>query len=106
MATIVLFGLSIYPYGLAVAGAALLSLLLAVRNFRKAQLDVNLLSWFAPLALLLGFLGARVSFCLAAFDWVSQEGAGFFFQFTRGGYMLSGAIAGCVLALWLSGRIF
>lgn len=105
MATIDLFGLSIYPYGLAVAGAALLSLLLAVRAFRKAHLDVNALSWFAPLALVLSFLGARLAFCLAAIDWVSQEGAGFFFQFTRGGYMLYGAAAGCALALWLSCRI-
>lgn len=100
-----LFGLTIYPYGLATAAAAVLSLLLAVCCFRKAKLDVNLLSWFAPLAIVLGLLGARIGFCLAALDWVSQDGPGFFFQFTRGGFMLYGALAGCVLALVLACRI-
>lgn len=100
-----LFGLTIYPYGLAVAIAAIVALLLAVRAFRKSGLDVNALSWFAPLALVLGLLGARAGFCLAAFDWVAQDGPGFFFQFSRGGYMLYGALAGCALALVISCRI-
>lgn len=105
MATIDLFGLTIYTYGLATAAAAVIALLLAVRTFRKVHLDVNVLSWFAPLALVLGLLGARAGYCLAAWDWVSQEGAGFFFEFTRGGYMLYGALAGCALALLIACRI-
>ena len=59
------FGLILYPYGLALAGAAVIALLLAAWSFRKAKLDVNILSWFAPLAVVLGFLGARLGFCLA-----------------------------------------
>ena len=99
------FGLTLYPYGLAVAGAAVIALLLACLSFRKSRLDINLLSWFAPLAIVLGLLGARAGFCLAALDWVSQDGPGFFFQFSRGGYMLYGALAGCMLALWIACRI-
>lgn len=100
-----LFGLTIYPYGLAVAGAAVVALLLAAWNFRKAKLDVNLLSWFAPLAVVLGVLGARVGFCLAAWDYVAQDGLTFMLEFTRGGYMLYGALAGCVIALVIACRI-
>lgn len=98
-------GLTIYPYGLAVAGAAVIALLLAASNFRKARLDVNVLSWFAPLAIVLGLLGARVGFCLAAWDYVAQDGLGFIFEFTRGGFMLYGALAGCVLALVIACRL-
>lgn len=105
MATIDLFGLTIYPYGLVVVAAAVIALLLAVRTFRKTALDVNMLSWFAPLAIVLGLLGARAGFCLAAWDWVAQDGPGFFFEFTRGGYMLYGTLAGCALALLIACRI-
>lgn len=100
-----LFGLTLYPYGLAVAGAAVVALLLAVWNFRKAKLDVNILSWFAPLAIVLGLLGARLGFCLASFDYVAQDGLGFVLEFTRGGFMLYGALAGCVVALVIACRI-
>ena len=100
-----LFGLTLYPYGLAVAGAAVVALLLAAWNFRKAKLDMNLLSWFAPLAIVLGVLGARVGFCLAAWDYVAQDGLTFMLEFTRGGFMLYGALAGCVAALVIACRI-
>ena len=100
-----LFGLTLYPYGLAVAGAAVVALPLAVWNFRKAKLDVNILSWFAPLAIVLGLLGARVGFCLASFDYVAQDGVSFVLELTRGGFMLYGALAGCVVALVIACRI-
>lgn len=99
------FGLTMYPYGLAVAGAAVVALLLAAWSFRKAGLCVNILSWFAPLAIVLGVLGARVGFCLAAWDYVAQEGFGFIFNFTSGGFMLYGALVGVVLALVIACRI-
>ena len=99
------FGLTIYPYGLAVAGAAVVALLLAGWNFRKAKLNVNLLSWFAPLAIVLGVLGARVGYCLAAWDFVIQDGLGFVLEFTRGGFMLYGALVGAAAALIIACRI-
>lgn len=98
-------GLIIYPYGLAVAGAAVVALLLAGCCFRKAKLDLNLLSWFAPLAIVLGVIGARVGYCLAAWDYVAQDGLSFVLEFTRGGFMLYGALAGCVAALLIACRI-
>ena len=98
-------GMTLYPYGLAVAGAAVIALLLAARNFRKARLDMKLLSWFAPLAIALGLIGARAGFCLAAWDYVAQDGLGFIFEFTRGGFMLYGALAGCVIALVIACRL-
>lgn len=97
--------MTIYPYGLSLAIAAAIALVLSGFSFRKAAIKADALSWFALLALPMGFLGARLAYCLAALDWVVQEGFGFFFQFSRGGYMLYGAIFGGALALWLTSRI-
>ena len=105
MTTIELAGITVYPYGLALAAAACCALLLAAKNFRKGAVPRGTLSWFAVLALPLSLLGARLVYCLATLDWVLQEGFGFFFQFTRGGYMLYGALFGGALALWLTARI-
>lgn len=105
MEPISILGLTVYPYGLAVSAAAALCLALAALSFRRMKADARVLSWFAPLAVALGLLGSRAGFCLAAFDWVAQDGPGFFFQFARGGYMLYGTLAGCALALLISCRI-
>ncbi|MGN0779332.1 MAG: prolipoprotein diacylglyceryl transferase family protein [Aristaeellaceae bacterium] len=105
MTTIQLGILTLYPYGLALAVAAALALLLAGLSFRRAGIRADALSCFALLGLPLMVLGARLAYCLAALDWVAQEGVGFFFQLTRGGYMLYGAVAGGALALGLTARI-
>ena len=42
---------------------------------------------------------------MSAIDWVAQEGIGFFFRFTSGGYLLYGAAAGAVLAMLLTARV-
>ena len=97
--------MTIYPYGLSLAIAAAIALMLGGFSFRKASIKADALSWFAVLALPMGFLGARLAYCLATLDWVLQEGFSFFFQFTWGGYMLYGALAGGALALWLTSRI-
>lgn len=94
-----------YPYGLAMAAASAVALLLSVRSFRRAGLKGDVLSRVAGLAVPLGFLGARLGYCLAALDWVAQEGFLFFFQFSRGGYMLYGALAGGLLAAALAARL-
>lgn len=105
MTTINLASLAIYPYGLALAAAAVIALVMSHFAFRKAQLKPDALSWFAMLGIPMALLGARLAYCLATLDWVIQEGFGFFFQFTRGGYMLYGALLGGLLALWLTSRI-
>ncbi|MGN0745259.1 MAG: prolipoprotein diacylglyceryl transferase family protein [Aristaeellaceae bacterium] len=105
MTSIHLGSLTLYPYGLALCAATALALGLAALAFRRNGLKAGALSWFGLLAIPLGILGARLAYCLAALDWVVQEGFGFFLQLTRGGYMLYGALGGCALALWLTARI-
>lgn len=105
MTTIHLGSLTLYPYGLALCAATALALAFSALSFRRGGLKAGALSWFALLGIPLGVLGARLAYCLAALDWVMQEGFGFFFQLSRGGYMLYGALAGCALALWLTARI-
>ena len=97
-------GITIFPYGLAIAAAAAVALILAAAGFRRAGLSGDALSLFAVLALPLGFLGGRLGYCLAAWDWVKQEGISFFFQFSRGGYMFYGALAGGLLAAALAAK--
>ena len=105
MTTMHLGSLTLYPYGLALCAATALALALAGLAFRRHGLKAGALSWFALLGIPLGVMGARLAYCLAALDWVMQEGFGFFLQLNRGGYMLYGALAGCALALWLTARI-
>lgn len=89
-----------YPYGLGIAAAAVVALILAALSFRRAGLHGDALSRLAALAIPLGFLGARLGYCFAA-----QEEIGFFFQFSRGGYMLYGALAGGLLAAALTAKL-
>ncbi len=99
------FGLTVYPFGLCMAGIAVFALLLAARNFSRAGLPSGALSWFALLGVPLMFVFARAAFCLASMDWVSQEGVSFVWDFSRGGYMLYGAILGAMLSLLLTAKI-
>ncbi len=82
-------------YGLCLALgclAALIWLFLRTRSLGKDRV----LS-FALLALLLGFLLARLGICLVSQGWYLFR-ENFFFNFARGGFMLYGALAGVVLA--------
>ena len=102
MQTLQFAGLTLYPYGLALCAGTILALLLARCAFRRAGIRPGALSCFTLLAIPLALLGARAAYCLAALDWVMQEGFSFFFQLTRGGYMLYGAVLGGVIALLLT----
>lgn len=97
--------LTVYGYGLALAAAAILSLLLARRQLRGAGLREGTLSWFAVLGVPLGVLGARLLYCLVRLPWFLEKGWGYFFRLTQGGFMLYGALLGCLLAAWLAARI-
>lgn len=68
MQTIQLLGMSFYPYGLAVAGAAAAALLLAAILCRKDERMSRAVSWFAVLAVPLGVAFARLGYCLASYD--------------------------------------
>lgn len=94
-----------YLYGSSVAAALLLSLLLMEYIKKKYGLKQGTVSWFAVLALPLGFLLARAGWCLSSVNWLKEQGVLFFFQFQKGGYMLYGALAGALLAALLTAKI-
>ena len=96
---------TIYYYGLAVACAALLSILLAVHTHRKQKLPAGTLSWFVLLCIPLSVLCARLGYCLIRFGWFSQKGIGWFFRFEQGGYVLYGALAGGALAALITSLV-
>ena len=58
---------------------------------------------FALLALPLGFLAARLGQCLVSQGWYLLR-ENYFFNFSRGGFMLYGALGGMVLAAWIAER--
>lgn len=95
----------VYPYGLALAAAAAFALLYMTRQAKRDTLKSGTAGRFALLALPLGLIGARLGYCLVSIDWVLEHGIGSIFQLTRGGFMLYGALLGCVAAAALVGRI-
>lgn len=89
-------------YGLCVALGVLAALLWLSRRTRDTW-KPGTVSRFALLALPLGFLFARLGICLVSQGWYLFR-SDFFFNFSRGGFMLYGAMAGCVLAAWITAR--
>lgn len=96
--------LTVYPYGLAVALAAGIGFLFMKAQAGKTGLKSGTVSTFSVLALVLCPLLARAGWCLSSFGWFVQQDALFFFRFTRGGFMLYGALIGCVLSAVLAGK--
>lgn len=105
MEPINLLGLTVYPYGLAVALSAVSALLLAGALARRARLKPGTLSYLALLAVPLAVLLARALYCLICLDWFLQKGLGYFFRLTEGGFTLYGALLGGLLAAFLTARI-
>ncbi len=103
--TIDLLGLPFQAFGLSLAAAAVIALLLSARNYARAGVRPGALSWAAMLGLPLMVLFARLGYCVAEYEWVSMEGLSFVFDFTQGGYMLYGAVLGMMIALLLTSRI-
>ena len=97
--------MTIYPYGLCVAGAAVLALLLAAYIMKKAALKSGTLSWFALLAVPLGVIFARAGYCLCMLDWFSYAGIESAFHLNEGGFILYGALLGSFMALALTAKI-
>ena len=105
MALFTLGPVTVYRFGLALALGAALALALLAWQEKKQGLKSGTASWFGVLVLPLAVLCARIGYCLVSIDWLLDRGLMFFFQFSRGGYMLYGALLGCVLAGWLTGKI-
>ena len=109
MEPINLLGLTIYPYGLAVAAAAAVALVWSGFRCKKAGLKNGTLSWFALLAVPMAFALARLGYVLCEFEYYLSDDFAFFWnglcEFTGGGYMLVGALAGGVLAALIACRV-
>ncbi len=105
METIQLGALTVYPYGLALAAGALASLILMRLRSPAEGLKAESVSWFAPLSVALGVLGARILYFLVSLPWFIDRGLETFFHFQKGGYALYGAMAGIALAAWIAGRV-
>ena len=106
MEPIALGPVTLYPFGLLLAPLALGALVLTARSMKKAGLKKETAGWFALLAVPLCFLAARLGFCLFVIDQViGNEDYGIFFRLNEGGFLLWGALAGGLLASWITGRI-
>ena len=96
--------MTIYPYGLALAGAVLAGWLLLSRQAEQAGLKSGTAAWAALIMIPLGVLFARAGYWLVSWSRVTQLTVGFF-DLRRGGFFLYGAMAGCALGLWITARI-
>ncbi len=105
MAAFQIGSLTVYSYGLVMAGAALAAMLLLAFLGRKQGLAAGAASWFAVWAVPLAVLCGRIGYCAASLDWMMEQGFGFFLAFSRGGYMMYGAVLGGLLAAFLASRL-
>ena len=106
MELIKLGNLTLYPFGLLMAAAALGALLLTARSMKQAGLKKETAGWFALLAVPLCFVLARTGFCLFVIDQImGSEDYGMIFRVREGGFLLWGALGGGLLAAWITGKI-
>lgn len=100
-----LFGMPVTAYALCVVISVLIGLLLFayLANRRKYKPDTAL--WFPLLALPMGLIGARLFYCLARLSLYMEIGMENMLYLWQGGYMLWGAVAGCALAAFCTGKL-
>lgn len=96
--TITLGGLTVYPYGLALACAALVCLFWMRRIFRAQHLSLETYSLFAALSVPFGVFFARIFYVVATLPSFRQKGLVAILDLPSGGFMLYGAMFGIVLA--------
>ena len=98
--------LTLYPFGLLMAAAALGALALTAHSMRKAGLKKETAGWFALLSVPLCYLLARLGFCLFVVDqMMGNEDFSMIWRVQEGGFLLWGAIAGGLVAARITGRI-
>ncbi|MBQ6563334.1 MAG: prolipoprotein diacylglyceryl transferase [Clostridia bacterium] len=93
------------PYGIWLAAVSLIGLLLFANQARKQGLKPETASWLPVIAIPLSVLLSRLLYCLCRMTWFLEQGAGWFFSFTDGGFMMFGAFGGLLLATWLTARM-
>lgn len=103
-------GLKLYWYGVLIAFAVALCLVLAMKQCRKHGLTPDLLTDFCLLAIPLAFVGARLYY--VACEWSSYyvkgditATLGEVFNVRGGGLAIYGGVLGAVLAVFLMGKI-
>ena len=97
--------LTLYPYGLTVALAAALGLVMMHCIGKKSGLKLGTVSVFAVLAVPLGTIFAHILYSLIRFDWLMEKGFLHMFRLTDGGYVLYGTVLGCFLAALLTVKL-
>ena len=105
METIQLGSFTVYPYGLYVAGGVLLGLVYMLVRELRGHLDKGTASWFAVLGIPLAFIFSRLGYVLVTLDWFQSEGMAKALQITDGGFLFYGALAGILLAGWITALI-
>lgn len=93
-----------YTWGLVIAAAALASLLLMALNGKKRGLRKGTVPLFGILAIVMGVMLGRAGYYLCSLNRMQAIGVPFF-NLDGGGLMLYGAVAGGLLAAFLTGRI-
>ena len=104
MQTIQLGPVTLYPYGLCLAVGAAVCLLWMLKTEKKGALPFGTVSRFAVWAIPLAVLFGRLGHFLVCLNWYLAKGPAAVFDFTAGGYMLYGAMAGVALAAWITAK--
>ena len=97
--------MQLQPYGVWLACASLIGLILFAVGARKRGIGLDAVSWLAVTAVPLSVLFARLLYCLCRMTWFLEKGPAWFFAFREGGFMMFGAFGGLILAAWLTARI-
>ena len=98
--------LTIYPFGVIMAVAALIGIGMTALAMRGKGLKPETASWFALLAVPLCYILARLGYCLFIVDqMMGNHDFGLIFRVREGGFLLWGAIVGGLLAALWTGRI-
>ena len=95
--------LTVNTFGLVIALAAVAALVwMALGTGRGLKRGTVVI--FGVLSIPLGVLCARLALCLVSRGWYLLRWD-YIFDFTRSGYLLYGAMAGCALSSWITARI-
>lgn len=103
--TLTLLGLTVYPYGLALACGGLLGLLLLCWSGKKHRISSASRSWAALLVIPGAVIFARLLYVGITLPTFQQMGMDAAFTLTKGGFMLYGALLGGCLAGWCAARL-
>ena len=97
--------MQLQPYGVWLAAASLIGILLFAVQCKQKGFKKETASWMAVTAIPLSVLISRLMYCLCRLPWFMEQGLGWFFHFTEGGFMVFGAFVGVVLAAWLTAKV-